>query len=201
MTRDDDGGFPVPDIPTVSTDAFERAESLTSAFEQNVAKAVDSAMWHTIVDGAAREFFVDDVSVDVLREARRHLRKAGYASVALSPEDVTGGTDRTEGAIYFAGDDVADDYHDLVDDMVRVEHYDEREDFVPELPLIDGYLVERVKDGLPSNLIVLVDIAAVARVPPEARDVRIGTESTPAVSSPVVVTDPKGVVVVNVAQD
>lgn len=225
MTGDDDRDIPVEavdDIPTVDGDTFRDrmggdpsafdvdevsvsdvkppAESLVASFEEDVARAVESAMWHTLIDGAAHEAFVDDLSVSDFRDAIHRLNESGYATDGLTKTDLYVEDDTVpKGAAFFAGDGAADKFADLSDEMVRIQDEGEADATGDELPSVDGFLVERAAE-VPSNLIVLVDVDAVGRVPAEARNVPVGMDSTPKVSSPIVVTDPEGVVVVNIAE-
>lgn len=214
MTGDD--GIPRIDGPDVPEDAFDSidvadvspadysdaAESLTRSFDHDVAKAVASAMWHTIIDGAGSEAFVDALSVDDLREAIHRLQENGYATERISPEEVYATDsddpeDTPDGAAFFVGDDAGDAYDALADDMVRLGD-DDVDATGDRLPSIDGYIVER-SPALPSNLVVLVDVDAIARIPAEARSVPVGLDTAASVSSPIVVRDEAGIAVVNVA--
>lgn len=191
----------VDDITSVTV-ANPPAESLVASFEDDIGKAMRSAMWHTIVDGAANEAFVDDFEVRHLRDAINTLRSNGFASGGLTKTDLYGDEvdEIPEGAAFFFGDDAADLFEEYTDEAERVETpVDEDFGFDAGLPGVDGFLCERVED-LPSHLIVFVDVAAVGRVPAEARNVPVGLDRTPSVSSPIVVTQPEGIAVVNIAE-
>jgi hypothetical protein len=177
-----------------ATDVDPPAESLVTSFDDDVGTAMRSAMWHTIIDGAATEAFVDSFDVRHLRDALHRLGQNGYASTGLSKTDLYGDEvdGQPDGAAFFAGDTAAD----RCDDAAAYDNADAADPF---LPAIDGYLVERV-DAVPSNCIVLVDVAAVGRVPVDTRTVFVGMDRTPSVTSPIVVTDPDGIAVVNIAE-
>ena len=213
----EDGGVPTVDADDVPEGAFDDidvmpvdemtidqvtapAESLVRSFNHDVTEAIGSAMWHTIIDGAGTERFVDGFDVDHLREAERALRSNGYAADGLTKTDIYIDTDEApKGAAFFAGDAAADMFDEHVDEAVRLAE-DEVDGTGDDLPGIDGYLVERAS-SLPSNLIVFLDVDAIARVPAEARSRPVGLDTTPTVSSPVIVRDPDGVAVVNVGRD
>lgn len=186
--------------PDMSVEDFsDPNESLVRSFDDDIAKAVQSAVWHTIVDGAGHEAFVDDLTPEAMRDAIERLRSNGFAADRLSATDVWGESDGPpSGAAFFMGDDVADDFEDVVDEWVRIDDGDDADDF--DRVKFDGYLAERVENGLPSHLVVLVDVDAIARVPPHARHVPVGLDTTPSVSSPIVVAHEDGIAVINVAQ-
>lgn len=201
------------DIPTVDGDTFRDrvddadpieidapAEALTDTFD-TVAEAVASSMWHTIIDGAGSETFVDDLSIDDLRDAEHALRSNGYASDGITLRDLYGDDPEPpdEGAAFFFGDDAADSYEGEVDEMVRIEREDDVDATGRGLAGIDGFVAERAP-GLPSNIVVFVDVAALSRVPSGMRDPSIGLGSTPTITSPVVVKDEGGIAVVNIAE-
>jgi hypothetical protein len=198
MTEDDDGKH---GLYTSEHDVgdFEgkASQALTDTFD-TVADALSSAMWHSIIDDAGHEAFVDDFGTDHLREAEREVRSNGYAQDGLTTVDIYGDPDeRPEGAAFFAGDDAADMWSDYTDDMKRINEDEARDELAPELSNFDGFAFERAS-GLPSNLVVFLDVDAIARVPSHGR--HVGPHDTPTVSSPVVVKDPGGVAVVNIAE-
>lgn len=185
----------------VSVSDFEGAASnaLTETFD-TVADALSSAMWHTIIDDAGTELFVDDFELAHLREAEHALREAGYAGDGLTVRDLYGDEDdvEPEGAAFFVGHAVADMIRDHEARMVRLGD-DDVDATGDDLPGFDGYIVEEAA-GLPSHLAVFLDVDAIARVPAEARNVPMGLSETPTVSSPIVVRDGDGIAVVNIAE-
>mgnify|MGYP006292772739 CR=1 FL=1 len=184
----------------VSVGDFEgkASQALTDTFD-TVADALSSAMWHSIIDDAGHEAFVDDFELAHFRDAEHELRSNGYAGDGLTITDLYGDTDdQPEGAAFFVGAAVADMIRDYGDSMVRINDHDGEVDATgDDLPGIDGYLVEEAS-GLPANLAVFLDVDAIARVPSHGR--AVGPHDTPTVSSPVVVKDPGGVAVVNIAE-
>lgn len=215
MTGDDDDlptvdGDDVPDgafdgIDTVPVDEMTiddvtaPAESLIRSFDHDVADAIASAVWHTIIDDAGTEAFVDDFELAHLRQAEHELRSNGYASDGLSPTDLYGDTDEMpSGAAFFVGHAVADMVREHADRMVRLG--DEDDGVGDDLPGFDGFLIEEAS-GLPSHIAVFLDVDAIARVPAEARSRSLGLDSASTVSSPVIVRDPGGVAVVNIAEN
>lgn len=191
-------GFDIEMADMSAGDFSDPNESLVRPFGDDIAAAVNSAAWHTIIDGSGGEAFVDDLTVEHMRDAIERLQSNGFATECLTPTEIWGeSSDRASGAAFFMGNDVADDFEDLKDGWERFDHPD---GVGPDLTKFEGYLVERVEDGLPSHLAVLVDVDAIARVPPHARIVPMGMDSTPSVSSPVVVAHEDGITVINVAQ-
>ena len=183
----------------ITVGAFEgkASQALTDTFD-TVADALSSAMWHSIIDDAGTEAFVDDFELAHLREAEHELRSNGYARDGLSATDLYGdGPDaQPEGAAFFVGSAVADMIREHADSMVRLGN-DDVDATGDDLPGLDGYLIEEAS-GLPSHLAVFLDVDAIARVPSHGR--HVGPHDTPTVSSPVVVKDPGGVAVVNIAE-
>jgi hypothetical protein len=178
-------------------DNTDPALSLTTTFE-SVRDAVRSAAWHTIIDGAAHEVFVDDLSVSDFRDAIETLRANGFATERVERASAADPDGSPEGAAFFVGDGAAEVVVDITDEMVRVNG--ERGDFFGDaLPGVDGFTIERVPSGLPDWVVVFVDADAIARVPTNAGSV--GRNDTFAVSSPVVVTEPDGIAVIDVAEN
>lgn len=198
-----DGAF--DGIDTVSVDDMTiddvtaPAESLIRSFDHDVGEAIASALWHTIVDDAGTEAFVDDFALSHFRDAEHELRSNGFANDGLTKTDLYA-DDKPEGAAFFVGVAVADMIREHADRMYRVGDEREVDATGDELPGVDGFLVEEAS-GLPSHLAVFLDVDAIARVPAEARSRSVGLDSTPTVSSPVIVQDPGGIAVVNIADD
>ena len=183
----------------VSVDGFEgkASQALTDTFG-TVADAIASAMWHSIVDDAGHEAFVDDFDLSHLRGAEHELRSNGYARDGLTATDIYGdGDDRPEGAAFFVGNAVADMIRDHADRMVWLGD-DDVDATGDDLPGFDGFVIEEAA-GLPSHLAVFLDVDAIARVPSKGR--HVGPHDTPTVSSPVVVKDPGGIAVVNIEEE
>lgn len=204
MTGDGPHDIPVEavdEIPdTESFTAKPPAETFADTYD-SVAEAVASAVWHTIIDGAGHEEFVDDLSASTFRDAIHRLRGEGYANDALTSEDIhdPDPDDPPSGAAFFAGEGAAKIYERYSDNAARLDT-PTSDAFDTRLPSVDGFTVNE-SPALPSNLIVFVDVDAIARIPAEGRNIPMGLDSAAAVSSPIVVRDEAGVVVINIAED
>lgn len=208
------GGDRVGDVTDFDVSGFSfPSESLTASFG-GVAEAVESAMWHTLIDGAATEHFVDGFDLGQLNDLHHDLRVEGYATDRLSRKEIYGTPDAdvdVDGAAFFAGVDAFEAIVDAYDAMNRLPdpRDEDDEDHVddPRSPRYHyhGFAIER-SPSLPSHLIVMVDVDAIARVPnpgPSLPDrlAKYGLEAPLTVSSPIVVRDGGGIGVINIKQD
>lgn len=199
MTDDDipDGVF--DDVETLSigdvNDYQNGASALVSTHDDEVMQAIQTAVWHTIIDDAGHEEFVDDLRTWHFRKAIQRLRDADFASEPLTKEDIYSSDSAPFGAAFFVGDGAADAIEELRDSMVRINKRDSEVEF-GNLPSIDGYTIER-SAAMPSNLIALIDVAALARRPVEGTELQFRSKSDVSVSSPIVVTEPDGIAIIN----
>lgn len=144
--------------------------------------AVASAAWHTVIDDAGDERFVDDVTVERVHDAIVDLRKSGYLS------DTSGDA---AGAVVCG---VRVHYDIMADDDLHFVGYGDEAS-------IAGVPVGRTP-AIPDRVVAIVDVGAVGTNPafgggPTARFGRVPDT----VVSPVVVTDPDGIVIMNVSHD
>lgn len=162
-------------------DARDAASAVRAGFAR-YDNAVASAAWHTVIDDAGDERFVDDVTVERVHDAIVDLRKSGYLS------DTFGDT----GGVVVCGVQVH--YDIMADDDLHFVGYGDGGS-------IAGVPVKRTP-AIPDRVMAIVDGDAVGANPafgstPTARFGR----APDTVVSPVVVTDPDGIVIMNVSHD
>lgn len=178
MTRDK---FP-DTIDEISVDRFDPndvADAVLQSHNDDVMAAIENAVMHTLVDGAAHETFVDDADPADFRDAVGLLQDAGYGY----DDDVA----------WYAGPIAVDAMADAYSTP-----YNDRVDFDDGFS-IDGYAVKQTVG--PKCIATLVDPAALSRIPSGVVQRRAGGRDANTVSSPIVVSDPKGVAVVDIAED
>jgi hypothetical protein len=173
-------------VREVSPGAFDMkgvADTLTEIHD-TVAEAVEAAVAHTLIDGAAHEVFVDDgVDASVFRDAIRRLNDAGYG---IDP-------DRTA---FYAGEYAVDAAKDALPHRVE-----DAQAFDGDAALhVDGVPIHEASKA-PAAIAIAVDVDALAKIPPKVIARRFRAADTTTVSSPVMVADPDGVVVINIAED
>jgi hypothetical protein len=174
---------PFPDtIDEISVDRFDPndvADAVLRSHNDDVMAAIENAVMHTLIDGAAFETFVDDAEPSDFRDAVGLLQDAGYGY----GDDVA----------WYAGEIAVDEMRDAYSSP-----YNYPEDFEDGFS-IDGFDVKQTVG--PKCIATLVDPKALSRIPSGVVQRRAGGRDANTVSSPIVVTDPNGVVVVNIAED
>jgi len=159
-------------------DPADVANTSIRSHQDKIFEAVESAAWHTLIDGAGHEVFPPDFRPKYMREVIHRLETEGYA-----------GNDDTA---FYAGSQAFDAVVEHMDSIAQ-----DAPDFDFERHSFDGYSVHESPTA-PEGVILFVDANALFRVPPEviARQVGPGTSTT--VSSPIGVRDGAGVAVVNI---
>lgn len=187
--------------PTVLRNAHDITEVRVSNFDDGVADAlidihdtvsaaVESAVAHTLIDDAGREAFVEwqDVDASIFRDAVRDLNDAGYAF-------------DSDGCAFYAGAYAVDAARDALPGRYHIE--DDvvlHEDGAAAALHVDGVPIYE-SPGVPDAIAIAVDVDALAKIPPQVVARRLRGTDIQTVSSPVMVADPDGVAVVNIAQE
>ena len=159
-------------------DPDDVANTAIASHGDKIMAAVESAVWHTLIDGAGHEVFPHDYAPTYMREVIHRLESEGFA--------------KTDGTAFYAG---VQAYDAIVDD----ERFEEitGTDGLAEPVRFDGFEVFESKHA-PEGVIIFVDPSALYRVPPEVITRSLGLDSAATVSSPIGVRDSAGVAVVNI---
>lgn len=163
-------------------DPADVANTSIRSHQDKIFEAVESAAWHTLIDGAGHEVFPPEYDPKYMREVIHRLETEGYA-----------GNDDTA---FYAGSQAFDAVVEHMDSIAE-DGTEEGESSIVDECRFDGYRIHESPTA-PEGVILFVDANALFRVPPEviARQVGPGTSTT--VSSPIGVRDGAGVAVVNI---
>jgi len=171
------GGDPLPDsVPDISVDDFDPddvASTVVQSHQNEIMAAVESAVWHTLIDGAGCEAFPSNFRLRHMRDVIHKLEADGFG--------------RDDDTAFYAGSQAFDEIWEFGDEVDRSNGSVQ----------FDGFDVFEVKSA-PEGVVLLVDPTALYRVPPEVISRQIGLDTAATVSSPIGVRHPAGVAAVNI---